>query len=285
MRNTFVRLVPRILPLGQCLTVSGSNEASSMQTVKRHPYVRPTSHFAHGTIHTPAPTPRDLENVPPFNPSSTLPVQLLRIREALSHGGCTAVQVHAAANPRTWARLQASGLLALLRACDVDVLPVSGFADAADVQLIALGHALVTQYLQQQQQAVQFAASTGADMGRGTDATKSGAGVAVAEEAAPPTAARAGQAAVCTSATTAAAVATSHGTAPSSDARPPASTQEQHSTQRPCLLVMSQDTRFAGLLAYARDRGVHTVAIAPFKPPRPSSASMARPQVCWGMHA
>jgi hypothetical protein len=79
----------------------------------------------------------DIENQPLAEPCIMLPAFLVRLRHALRSWGCLETSVVAAVNPRALQRLQAKGLDLLLEACQVTLLRVADFADAADAALIS----------------------------------------------------------------------------------------------------------------------------------------------------
>lgn len=81
----------------------------------------------------------DVENVQPFLPTSSIPIQIHRLKSILSHLGCEphfSLSIVAAINSRTMKRYQGSPTLQLLLASGVVVSTVSDFADAADKSLI-----------------------------------------------------------------------------------------------------------------------------------------------------
>ncbi|KAL6753591.1 hypothetical protein V8C86DRAFT_2724166 [Haematococcus lacustris] len=221
----------------------------------------------------------DIENVPLFKPLLTAPVQVLRIKEFLHSAGCKSVSVQAAASQRTVELWQRTGLLSLLHVSGLGITTVSNASDAADQALInhafnfiqcysfapvvklqrmsggsldttgpqctSHSRALSGQQRQEQGHLLRFHQLGGSSLGdRGggsrSRCTATQAAVAVADPTVP---AASGVGRCNTSGTWG---------------------QRLHGRLAPpCLVCVSGDKRFAGIMQYARSRGVCTLAISP----------------------
>ncbi|KAJ9517743.1 hypothetical protein QJQ45_004053 [Haematococcus lacustris] len=225
----------------------------------------------------------DIENVPLFKPLLTAPVQVLRIKEFLHSAGCKSVSVQAAASQRTVELWQRTGLLSLLHVSGLGITTVSNASDAADQALInhaysfiqcysfapvvklqgvsggsldttgpqrtSHSRALSCQQRQEQGHLLRFHQLGGSSLGGRGGGSRSRC-----------TATQLGRAAT---------VAVADLTVPAASGVGRCNTsgtwgQRLHGRLAPpCLVCVSGDKRFAGIMQYARSRGVCTLAISP----------------------
>lgn len=164
------------------------------------------------------------------------------------------------------------------------VIKVSGFSDAADVVLISEAYKFVQQALD---------SSMCAEVGS-SNSGSGGESSAEEGEEPPPQGEKQvgggsepqqllgldGTEAPATPGVTSTYDSSSQGSTTAGAGVSPSNAPSFGTTKAPCacLVCISQDVRFAQVLAYATSRGLYTIALAPFRSMRPAAAAMARAQ-------